>query len=122
MTSRMRRARDARGLIKRCEIEALARRIWRQFKPIRIVLFGSYAWGRPNRESDIDLFLEMPTRRDYSDLATEIRCAVDPAFPLDIVIRTSAELRSRLAQRDSFICDIVERGKVLHAARHARVG
>ena len=64
----------------------------------------------------------MRTRRDYSDLATEIACAVDPAFPLDIVIRTPAEIRWRLAERDSFICDILEKGKVLRAAGHARVG
>ncbi len=122
MTGRMRRARDARGLIKRSEIEALARRIRRRFKPLKIVLFGSYAWGRPNRESDIDLLIVLRTRRHVSDMASDIACAVDPPFPIDILVRTPEEMRWRLAEKESFLAEVLGKGEVLYEAHHARVG
>ncbi len=29
----------------------------KKYKPDKLVLFGSYAWGKPNKDSDIDLLI-----------------------------------------------------------------
>lgn len=36
------------------QIEALSREIAEQFQPRQIILFGSYAYGEPTEESDVD--------------------------------------------------------------------
>ncbi len=106
----------------RAEIRLLARRIGRQFGADRIILFGSHAQGRPTADSDVDLLVVIRTRRDPVDVATDIACSTNPDFPLDLLVKTPAEVRWRLAERDSFLSEILERGEVLYEARHARVG
>lgn len=106
----------------RPEIRLLARRIGRQFGADRVILFGSYAHGRPTADSDVDLLVVIRTRRDPVDVATDIACSTNPGFPLDVLVKTPAEVRWRLAERDSFMSEILEKGKVLYEARHARVG
>ena len=98
------------------EIRAFSRRIAERFKPRRIILFGSYACGKPTEDSDVDLFVVMPFRGDEAYKAAEIRLAIHSPFPLDLIVRTPAEVRRRLAMEDWFIMDILEKGKVLYEA------
>jgi predicted nucleotidyltransferase len=43
-------------------IRRFARQIAERFQPQKIILFGSYAYGTPHEESDVDLLVVMPTR------------------------------------------------------------
>jgi predicted nucleotidyltransferase len=101
------------------EIRALGRRIAERFKPRRIVLFGSYAYGTPTEDSDVDLFIIMRNRVDEVHKAVEIRLTLDVPFPMDIVVRTPVNVRKRLAMGDPFVQDILERGRVLYEAPDA---
>jgi len=38
-------------------IKRISEKIQREYRPQKIILFGSYAWGKPGRYSDIDLFI-----------------------------------------------------------------
>jgi predicted nucleotidyltransferase len=104
------------------EIRAVARQIGREFHPRRVILFGSYARGTPTADSDVDLLVIMPFRGHPAYKAVEILLAVDPGFPSDILVRTPQMVRKRLAMGDCFMQDIVEKGKVLYAVDHRRVG
>jgi hypothetical protein len=42
--------------------------------------------------------------------------AARPPFPLDLLVRTPGEVRTRLAMGDTFIRDILQQGKVLYEA------
>jgi uncharacterized protein len=42
------------------QIQELSHKIAVQFSPDRIILFGSYAYGTPTEESDVDLLIVMP--------------------------------------------------------------
>jgi uncharacterized protein len=99
----------------------LVNEIARRFRPERIILFGSYAWGEPTEDSDIDLMvIKRYTGPSYL-AATRVRAVVDVDFPMDLLVRSPAEVRRRLAIRDFFIMDIMEKGLVLHDADHQQM-
>jgi hypothetical protein len=103
------------------QIEALGRQIAERFNPDRIILFGSYAYGKPTKDSDVDLLVILPFEGYPARKAAEIRCRVQPGFALDLLVRTPEYLVQHLAMQDFFLKDIVHNGKVLYTSNHARV-
>ena len=100
-------------------IRAVVRRIAERFQPEKVILFGSYAYGKPGPESDVDLLVVMRTSLRSRQQRLEISRALSPRpFPLDILVRTPEELEERIAQGDAFLREIVTRGKVLYERRH----
>ena len=102
-------------------IRRFARSIAEQFHPEKIILFGSYAYGTPNQDSDIDLLVVMPARNQI-DQAIKIRLAVAAPFPLDLIVRTPHNMRWRLEAGDWFLREIVSQGKVLYDRANGRMG
>src|SRR5207249_4792907 len=80
-----------------------SKQIAARFNPEKILLFGSYAYGAPNEDSDVDLLVVMPHRGPAHRTATRIRLSIDAKFPMDLLVRSSAELRKGLAQCHWFI-------------------
>ena len=101
------------------EIKRLSRQIADEFTPLRIVLFGSYADGKPNKDSDVDLLIIMPIKGKSFHKTAEIRTAVRTNFPLDLIIRSPSEVQKRITMGDSFLRNILEKGKVLYEAPNA---
>ena len=106
-------------MIEMNEIVDLSERIAREFRPERIILFGSYAYGRPTVDSDVDLLVVMPFEGKGVHQAIEILDRLDARLPVDLLVRTPQELRERLGMNDFFLREVVERGKVLYAAPDA---
>src|SRR6266849_5893448 len=102
-------------------IRKLVQEIAEKFHPEKIILFGSYAYGQPHLDSDVDLLVVMPAWNEISK-ACRISCAVDRAFPLDILVRTPENLRWRLEEGDWFLREAVGKGKVLYEKANGRVG
>ena len=100
-------------------IKSFCDRVAREFRPQRIILFGSYAYGRPTEASDVDLLVIMPVRGDTIAKAVEMQLKVPAPFPLDLLVRTPRKVRERLKLDDWFMRDILENGKVLYEAAHA---
>src|ERR1022692_4784642 len=100
-------------LISRSAIKRFARQIAERFQPEKIILFGSYAYGEPNADSDVDLLVVMPARNQI-DQAIKIRRALKAAFPMDLIVRTPKKLNERLDRGDLFTTHIVSNGKVLY--------
>ena len=103
-------------MVKRQDIKRVCKEIARRFKPERIILFGSYAYGRPTPDSDVDLLVVMPFHGKGFRKAAEIRCQIDANFPLDLVVRTPGEVSRRVALGDFFMREATEKGEVLYAA------
>ena len=116
-----RQAPAAPRLISLSAIKRFARRIAEQFQPEKIILFGSYAYGEPNADSDVDLLVVMAARNQL-DQAVKIRLALEAPFPMDLIVRTPKKLNERLERGDLFTTHIVSNGKVLYEALHGRVG
>jgi predicted nucleotidyltransferase len=93
----------------------------KRFRPERIILFGSHAYGTPHADSDVDILVVMAAENQL-DQAVKIELTCDPPFPLDVIVRTPKNVRWRLAEGDSFLREIMTKGKVLYEKDHARVG
>lgn len=100
------------------QIKKIAKRIEEKYKPEKIILFGSYAWGKPTKDSDVDLLIIKKTRQKHYKRIPEARSYlydIDQAF--DILVLTPSELKNRLNLGDFFIEDIIKKGKVLYEAK-----
>ena len=100
------------------QIEDLSTCIADEFHPQRIVLFGSYAWGKPTVDSDVDLLVILSFEGSSVDKSVEMRLKARPRFPIDLIARTPEKVSERIALGDTFIQEIVEKGKVLYEADH----
>lgn len=89
------------------------------FKPQKIILFGSYAYGSPTEDSDVDVMVVMPKRRYKRDLGFRMRIKVPAGFPVDVLVEPDDKLQRRIADRESFILDVTERGKIMYEGSHA---
>lgn len=104
------------------DIQAFSEAVAREFKPRRIILFGSHAYGEPNEDSDVDLMVVMSYKGHPVRAAAEIRSRLDAPFPLDLLVRSAREMRERYRLEHWFIREVVDKGKVLYEAAHTRVG
>src|ERR1700730_14757305 len=92
-------------------IRHFARAIAERFRPEKIILFGSYAYGQPHAESDVDLLVIMPA---YDVVNQSIRtCVAFEMWPfsIDLIVRTPEQIERGLKQSNWFLREIMERGK-----------
>ncbi len=101
------------------EIERIVQRIVEGYRPLKVILFGSYAYGEPGVDSDVDLLIVKETPDRFIDRWVTIRELIaDPKrrIPVEPIVITPEELAHRLRGGDQFIEEIVSQGKVLYAA------
>src|SRR5438128_1450199 len=84
-------------------IRRFTRRIVERFHPERIILFGSYAYGTPTADSDVDLLVVMPTRNQIEQAVRIDEAIEERGFPLDLIVYTPKVLDTRLRWGDSFL-------------------
>lgn len=90
------------------------------FKPQKIILFGSHAYGKPTEDSDVDVLVVMPkSRRMGRRPALKIREKVSADFPVDILVRDPVFLQERLREGDCFLEEITGRGRVMYEGGNA---
>lgn len=94
-------------------------RLARKLKPDKIILFGSYAYGDPTPDSDVDLLVIMKTRiKRQVDRYVLVSNLLDPRqFPVDIIVKTPKEIKDALkggVANGFFIRAILEQGKPLY--------
>ncbi|HEY3760333.1 MAG TPA: nucleotidyltransferase domain-containing protein [Verrucomicrobiae bacterium] len=107
-------------MVERVKIKNFCNEVAKKFRPRKIILFGSYAYGRPTKDSDVDLLVVMSrTRYRGERMSIRIRLAMRHEFPMDLLVRTPAHIAKRLRWRDPFMCEIIEKGKVLYEAPNA---
>lgn len=104
------------------DIKAFVARMVDLFRPAKVVLFGSYAYGQPTEGSDVDLLVITPHRGAGAAKASEIRLACPRNFSLNLLVRSPDEVRKRIGIGDTFLRDVISKGIVLHEDHHARVG
>ena len=100
-------------------IEEMAEKIKVAYKPEKIILFGSYACGNPDRDSDIDFLIIKDTEERPIDRRVRVaRIVSDPTrfIPFESIVLTPEELSERLKIGDQFVKEILEKGEVLYAA------
>lgn len=94
----------------------LTEKIVKEYSPEKIILFGSLAWGKPHKWSDIDLFIIKKSKKRRIERERELRMRLigNKFPPMDLLIYTPEELRKRISIGDFFINDILKSGKILY--------
>jgi uncharacterized protein len=93
-------------------------RIVQALRPDKIILFGSYAYGAPTPDSEVDLLVVMNTPASAKDRHLSVCRLLRPRpFPVDIVVKTSQEIERALDKGDFFVQEIVTQGRVLYEQR-----
>ncbi len=98
-------------------IPEVVEKIKENYKPQKIILFGSYAYGKPTKDSDIDLFIIKNTRENRIDRFVNVkRIIYNPDFkiPISPLVYTPKELKKRLKEGDDFVREIISKGDVLY--------
>jgi predicted nucleotidyltransferase len=83
-------------------IDDVVRQIVEKFKPNKIILFGSYAYGIPTQVSDVDLLVVMDSSIKENRLSIAIRRAINYHFGLDLIVVTPKSISSRIEMGDFF--------------------
>lgn len=108
-------------MVSRRDIRRVCSQIAREFQPQRIILFGSYAYGQPTPDSDVDLLIVMPFEGRATEQAVKISSRLDHRFPIDLLVRTPQEIRERLGWNDVVLREIATKGEVLYESGDAGV-
>lgn len=98
------------------QVDEFRSAVVRQFKPKKMILFGSHVYGTPGEHSDVDLIVVFPGNGDASNRSLEIRQSIDRDFPMDLICYSEGELNKRLKAGDSFLAEVVENGFALYEA------
>ncbi len=106
------------GIIAFTDIQKFAADVAREFLPEKVILFGSYASGSAGVESDVDLLVVMPEDVSGARVAVEIITRLKPTLPIELIVRSSRQIKERLALNDFFLREIMATGKELYAAPH----
>lgn len=110
---------NIRQSIPEAAILDVAQQIAQLFMPQKIILFGSYAYGTPQPESDVDLLVVMNTQIREVEQAVKICQKINYRFGLDLIVYTPERLAQRLDWGDSFLREVVNRGKILYESAFA---
>jgi predicted nucleotidyltransferase len=97
-------------------LKKMADRLVAEFRPLRIILFGSHAWGQPTEDSDVDLLVivsdsDLPPIRRAQQAH---RCLSGLGIPKDVLVKTYAEVERESGVYTSLVSQILERGKVVY--------
>jgi predicted nucleotidyltransferase len=101
-------------MVDQAQIAEISQRIAQEFQPDRIILFGSYAYGRPRSDSDVDLLVVLPFEGKGFRKSLEILNRIAPEFSLDLLARRPEDTARRYAEGDPLIRDALDHGKVLY--------
>jgi len=92
-------------------------KIKKYYKPQKIILFGSFAWAKPTKDSDVDLLIVKKTKLKHRERSLTVRRMIseeNALIGIDILVYTPEEIAERLRIGDSFISKIFKKGEVLY--------
>src|SRR4030042_316297 len=98
-------------------ITEIVDRISKGYKPKKVILFGSYAYGEPSEDSDIDLLIIKNTDKRPIDRWVEVKRILrdkSRMLPISPLVYTEKEIEQRLALKDFFVEEILEKGELLY--------
>lgn len=97
-------------------LKHITQRLISEFSPDKIILFGSYVWGNPGDDSDIDLLVIVPESelRPVQRSIRAHRCLRGLSIPKDVLVKTRAEVERFRHVHASLEAQVLEQGKVLY--------
>jgi predicted nucleotidyltransferase len=100
-------------------VHRIVEKLVAEYAPRKVILFGSYAYGKPGPDSDIDLLIIKETPDRFIDrwvTVQQLLKGTHRALPVETLVLTPHEIEKRMAIGDQFIAEILEKGEILYAA------
>lgn len=95
-------------------ISETIKQIIEKFHPEKIIMFGSYTYGKPGQNSDLDLLIVMNYKGSSKKQAVKILQSIDYHFPIDLIARSTDQIHERIRLGEFFFKDIIDEGKILY--------
>lgn len=100
------------------KLEEITKKLIEGYKPEKIILFGSRAWGEPNADSDYDLFVVKDENKDPLTMMQEARIVlIGSMVAIDVLVYTPNQVQERKRIGDPFVKKVLAAGKVLYDTR-----
>jgi predicted nucleotidyltransferase len=102
-------------MIETVQINDIVKRIANNYNPDKIILFGSYAKGNPNKDSDLDLLIIQDTDLPRHKRGLDIRLSlIGTKISMDILVYTKAEFEIEKNEKYSFLNSAIKNSKILY--------
>ena len=101
--------------VRKSLINTILKRLIENLDVVKVILFGSYVYGKPSKDSDLDLLIIVNTKERGIKRYAMVSELLEPRkIPMDIIVKTPEELKHRTKMFDPFIRNILKTGKVLY--------
>jgi uncharacterized protein len=102
-------------MIEKDKISEIVNKIIFGYNPEKIILFGSYATGNPDENSDLDLFVVKETDLPRPDRTVELRKMIYGSMvPIDLIVFTPEEVEASKNNKFSLVYAVLNTGKTLY--------
>lgn len=102
-------------MIDNNKISELVTKIANGYNPDKIILFGSYAKGTANEDSDVDLLVIKETDTPRPERTFQVRKMLyGMMIPLDILVYTPIEIRESQKSKLNFLHEVLTTGKTVY--------
>lgn len=103
------------NMIAKSKISQIVKLIAKNVEPEKIILFGSYATGIPDENSDLDLLIIKDSKIPRYKRGREIRKYLRGiGVPMDIIVYTNEEIEKWKNVKEAFITQVISHGRVLY--------
>ncbi len=85
----------------------------KKMKPQAIIVFGSYAWGKPHEDSDLDVLMIKKTEKKFTDRIRDVHMNIKTHLPVDVIVLTPKEAE-KAPQESEFFRQIISEGKIVY--------
>lgn len=96
------------------EIQKIVNQIVKNYKPEKIILFGSFAYGIPKENSDVDLVVIKKTKKRFGSRLFEVVKFIKSKMGTDILVYTPEEWEKGLKKNHYFLKEIEQEGKLVY--------
>ena len=95
------------------EIQSITNQIIKKYKPTKVILFGSYARGNANKDSDVDLVLIKNTNDNFQTRLKKVRLLISTTTPVDVFVFTPKEFKEG-TKTNPLLSEIERTGKIIY--------
>lgn len=97
------------------QIEDVKCKLIKEFNPKKIYIFGSYAWGQPNEDSDLDIMVIIEKTQDkIMSMRNGIKALRGVKFPKDLIVETEEEFENYSRENYRIENEILEKGYLIY--------
>lgn len=104
-------------MVNKTLIEEIKRRLIEVYNPVAIYLFGSYAWGTPTKDSDLDLLIiiDESNEKSYKRPVAGYYALQELDISKDLIVQTKKEFENSANNVTTLTHKIKKDGKIIYA-------